>query len=57
MGTLAEVDEETQPPGEADNVSAVNQLVTTDELRKKKQNVNSRRSRITGSFTRISSPI
>ena len=39
VGTISEVDEEIQPPRDADNVTSatVNQLVTTDELKERKQ--------------------
>ena len=39
VGTISEVDEEIQLPGDADNVTsaAVNQLVTIDELKERKQ--------------------
>ena len=39
VGTLVEVDEETQLPGEADDVKSatINQLVTSDELMERRQ--------------------
>ena len=38
VGTISEVDEEIQPPRDADNVTSAtaNQLVTTDELKERK---------------------
>ena len=63
VGTLVEVDEETQLPGEADDVKSatINQLVTSDELMERRQRLASMLTvgdpRITGSSIRISSPV